>query len=345
MTSTTNPPLPSPPFFTVPNINNLRDAALAPPSGLKTRDGSKIRPGLLFRSAEVSKLDLAGWTTLLTIGIAHVFDLRSKPEVERGWEGTLDGTDSTQPSWISDLQAAGLTRHWTPVFESSDYSPERLAERYVKYMDEGEDGFVHAYEDILKHAGPAYKEIFTYLASLPPAEKGEGQAGFLSNDPEAPIPTTEARGALVHCTAGKDRTGMFFGILFSFLGVSDEDIADEYHLTEIGLGHLREDIVARLSQSAGFKQYMLSQAQGKQVSAEEIAEALKGGADIEVPQEILDKGRNAALRMVGARKESMLRTLKLVEREWGSAEGYLRKVVGLGDEELEGLRKALVVPA
>lgn len=232
------------------------------------------------------------------------------------------------------------------MFEASDYSPERLAERYLKYMDEGEEGFVQAYEDILKHAGPAYKEIFTYLANLPAAEKSvKEDAEFLSNDPAAPIPKTEARGALVHCTAGKDRTGMFFGILFSFLGVADEDIAQEYNLTEIGLGHLREEIVARLSQSAGFKQYMLSQAQGKKVSAEQIAEALKVGAEIEVPQEILDKGRNAALRMTGARKESMLRTLKLVEREWGSAEGYLRTVVGLGDLELEGLRKALLVPA
>jgi hypothetical protein len=353
MATTTEKPqsLPKPPFYNIPNINNLRDAALHD-NGLTTSTGQKIRPGILFRSAEVSHLDRAGWRAVKSIGIGHVFDLRSKPEVERGWKGVTEGTNSSEPteedvrpSWMKDMEEEGVQRHWVPVFEESDYSPERLAERYVKYMDESEDGFVHAYEDILRHAGPAYREILTYLADLAPSshqKEGEGKGqekpaetgGFLSNDPGAPIPEIadmvegeeQPKGALIHCTAGKDRTGIFFGVLFSYLGVGTEAIAEEYNLTEMGLGHIREDVVARLSQSPAFQKY--------------IAE--KVGPDAGEEEEKA-KGREAALRMVGARKESMLGSLKMVERIWGGAEGYLREVVGLRDKELEGLRRALLV--
>ena len=56
-----------------------------------------------------------------------------------------------------------------------------------------------------------------------------------------------------------------------------------------------------------------------------------------------EQGREAALRMMGAKRESMVGALEMMRREWGSAEGYLRRVSGLGDGEVEGLRKALLV--
>jgi hypothetical protein len=338
-------PLPQPPFYTVPNISNLRDATASLP---KASTGHKLRTNILFRSADVSKLDPSGWKTLHDeLGIGHVFDLRSKPEIERTvTEEERANPDFVKPKWIQDCEDAGIQRHWVPVFEEADYSPERLAERYVKYMDDGEDGFVQAYEDILRHAGVAYGEIFRYLASLAPAEAGKkegaGAAPFLSNNPDAPIPDPEvpipgagdtkkkdAKGALIHCTAGKDRTGIFFGVLFKFLGMDDEAIATEYNLTEAGLGDVREGIVDRLALSPAFREYAAKKL-GKEVEA--------------LDQETVGQmGKKAAARMVGARKESMLRSLKMVERIWGSAEGYLKTEIGLGDRELDGLRKSLIL--
>lgn len=135
MTTTHNLSLPSPPFFNVPNINNLRDAALAS-GGLKTPSG-RIRPGILFRSAEVSKLDREGWKAVHQIGVGHVFDLRSKPEVEKGWKGVTmekekEGDESdVKKGWEEGMREAGVERSWCPVFDETDYSPERLAERYM----------------------------------------------------------------------------------------------------------------------------------------------------------------------------------------------------------------------
>jgi protein-tyrosine phosphatase len=45
--------------------------------------------------------------------------------------------------------------------------------------------------------------------------------------------------AVVHCVAGKDRTGLVIGVLLSLLGVSDDDIAADYALSEAGLQAMR----------------------------------------------------------------------------------------------------------
>lgn len=72
-TGSTTSPLPSPPFFDVPNLNNFRDAALAC-GGLKTAEGRRIRSGVLFRCADVSKVDGEGWRTLGGLGVS-IFSL------------------------------------------------------------------------------------------------------------------------------------------------------------------------------------------------------------------------------------------------------------------------------
>jgi protein-tyrosine phosphatase len=42
-----------------------------------------------------------------------------------------------------------------------------------------------------------------------------------------------------HCAAGKDRTGVLAALLLGALGVSDDDIAEDYALTAAGMERLR----------------------------------------------------------------------------------------------------------
>jgi protein-tyrosine phosphatase len=49
---------------------------------------------------------------------------------------------------------------------------------------------------------------------------------------EQPLP------AVLHCVAGKDRTGVVVGLLLALLEVPDQDIADDYALSEAGLAQL-----------------------------------------------------------------------------------------------------------
>jgi hypothetical protein len=70
---------------------------------------------------------------------------------------------------------------------------------------------VQAYTDILNNAPPSYKKILLHLA----------------NEHQKPL--------IVHCTAGKDRTGVICALILSLCGVDDEVVAHEYSLTEVGL--------------------------------------------------------------------------------------------------------------
>jgi protein-tyrosine phosphatase len=107
-------------------------------------------------------------------------------------------------------QAEGL-RYFNPVLEHIDWKDvphpdgiqhERwLADRYLNFLDDGRAGLSTALSVI---ADPA----------------------------AAPV--------VVHCMAGKDRTGVVCALTLSLLGVSDEDIATDYALTEVAMASLTE---------------------------------------------------------------------------------------------------------
>lgn len=113
---------------------------------------------------------------------------------------------------------------------------------------------------------------------------------------------------LIHCTAGKDRTGVIVALILSLCGVSDEAVAHEYSLTDMGLGERKEEFISHLIS----------------------VEPLKGN-------------RAAAERMVSSRAESMQGTLRMVKERWGGVEGYVMGEIGLSAEEVEAIRKNLVV--
>jgi len=62
------------------------------------------------------------------------------------------------------------------------------------------------------------------------------------NEPNSPL--------IIHCTAGKDRTGVICALILSLCGVDDEVIASEYALTEIGLPQeWKETVIAHLMEN------------------------------------------------------------------------------------------------
>jgi len=64
----------------------------------------------------------------------------------------------------------------------------------------------------------------------------------LAHEPEKPI--------IVHCTAGKDRTGVLCALILNLCGVADEVIAKEYELTELGLSEeWKEGVIEHLMEN------------------------------------------------------------------------------------------------
>jgi protein tyrosine/serine phosphatase len=67
------------------------------------------------------------------------------------------------------------------------------------------------------------------------ADGREGLAAALSL-----IADPDAAPAVVHCMAGKDRTGVVCALTLALLGVSDVDIAEDYALTEAAMASLTD---------------------------------------------------------------------------------------------------------
>lgn len=112
--------------------------------------------------------------------------------------------------------------------------------------------------------------------------------------------------ALFHCSAGKDRTGVLAALILTLVGVPKDKVVWEYGLTQEGLGEWKSVILKHFVDKEGMTE-------------------------------------EEAQRIAGAREENMKAFLeKVVEEEFGGVEEYLKKVVGLSDEELEKVKKVLV---
>lgn len=201
------------------------------------------------------------------------------PEIKRDGPEWADVEVST----TDVFQPFGITRLWTPVFAEKDYGPDKVALRYKDYTRNTPEGFVSAYKDITASAPNAYGTVFKHLAKASPEP------------------------CLIHCTAGKDRTGVLVAMLFMLVGVDDETIAHEYSLTDQGLAELKPLFIERLLKNP----------------------ALEGNLE-------------GIQNMVSSKKENMLASLAMLREEYGAPERYMQERCGLSDAELQQLRTNLL---
>ncbi|KAI9716388.1 MAG: hypothetical protein M1828_000377 [Chrysothrix sp. TS-e1954] len=255
-----------PPFVNVQGIMNLRDVG---GYRIGAAPSPAVRRNYIYRSADPSRVTDEGMAKLRSLGIELMFDLRSHVELEKS--KTRDPPPREQIEGIEWIH--------TPVFADQDYSPEQIALRYRSYAQGGPEGFVKAYKDILAHGGAAYRRILLQVR----------------DEPQRPF--------MIHCSAGKDRTGVIVAVMLSLLGVDDETIASEYELTETGMAAERDGIVGHL-----------------------------------VEHPALEQNREAAVRMTSAKRENMLAVLKMLRRDFGNANTYVRNICGLKDRDVEDVK-------
>jgi protein-tyrosine phosphatase len=107
---------------------------------------------------------------------------------------------------------------------------------------------------------------------------------------------------VLHCSAGKDRTGLMTALVLSTVGVSKHDIAEDYALTNV---FLQASIEQELSQITDLEE------------RQQTAEDLK------------------------AKPEFMLETLGFIEQAYGNTGAYLQSC-GVNPETLENLKTRLL---
>jgi protein-tyrosine phosphatase len=114
---------------------------------------------------------------------------------------------------------------------------------------------------------------------------------------------------LVHCSAGKDRTGITIALLLRLLGVDDEIILADYSLSNAYFDYFRD------------------------ISASLIEQLLRIGIN-----------ESNLTPVLSADPEVMQKTLAYLDAHYGSVENYLLMNTNLTQEDFECIRQTLLVP-
>jgi protein-tyrosine phosphatase len=239
-------------------------------------DGRRLRPNSLYRSGELSRLEEEDLQVLQGLQLRLVCDLRSSQE---------------QGKYVSRWPDGSPHRHLDlPDRDTSNAGPEKIFEMITRLP--GDAGARQAMDMLYRRKPQAF-------------------AGNLRRLFDA-IDAGDAVPLLIHCHAGKDRTGFIVAMLLAALGVRRTDIIEDYVAT----------------------------AQFFQVEVESAA--MVGWAQRSFGH-VLDP--ESVVPLVEARPEFLEASLAAIEAGWGGTERYLREAVGLTDAQRDRLRDVLLEPS
>ncbi|KAI2726844.1 hypothetical protein CBS147311_2414 [Penicillium roqueforti] len=181
----------------------------------------------------------------------------------------------------------GVETIWLPYGDR----PATLNLRDFAGEDKGAQGFVKMYFGILEAAVPCLTEIFKHIR----------------DNPDDPF--------IVHCSAGKDRTGVFASLVLLLINRPHEDIINDYILTRVVMEGARDNLMEAFAVNTE-----TGEADFSQLSPEALG----------------------MLEMCGARASSMEAFLVSFENSYkNGVEGYLMDKLGFSQSDLSTMRKNL----
>jgi len=213
----------APNWIELEGVVNIRDVG-----GLPTADGRRIRSGVLIRSANLSSVTEADVARLVNeLRVRRVLDLRTDVEVRNSEPGLLRGTDgvtfhnlSLYPDGKSEAEAE------LEAQAEAEANPDPVAPWAGEHYPEGRDPQVVSYLRYLE------RRPDSIVAALRAIAEPDGAT-------------------VVHCAAGKDRTGMVIALALSVAGVPPELIAADY-------AESQSQMIAIIRQLADIDLYELS---------------------------------------------------------------------------------------
>ncbi|MCV2490188.1 tyrosine-protein phosphatase [Geodermatophilus sp. YIM 151500] len=203
--------------------------------GLPTTDGGRTVPGRILRSDNLQTLTDDDVRRLVDeVGVREVVDLRTTAEILLEGRGPLRRRPEVLHRHFTLLPERG---HRTDVFAVEEDDPlddlpadwvESVLPRQVAAHDEHEHPAVRAY---LGYLGDRADAVVAALRAL----------------------STGGNGAtVVHCAAGKDRTGVVVALALAVAGVPQEEIVTDYALT----ADVIHELVAKLAASPTYAEDM-----------------------------------------------------------------------------------------
>jgi protein tyrosine/serine phosphatase len=252
--------------------------------GLPTTDGGHTRSGRILRSDNLQTLSAADVRRLVVeVGLREVIDLRTTAEILLEGRGPLRAVPEVTHRHFTLLPERG---HHTDVFAVEEHEALDLPADWTEAVLPRQAAEHDAHEP------PAVRSYLGYLSDRPGAVVGALRA-LAAGGPGA---------AVVHCAAGKDRTGVVCALALAVAGVGSDEIVADYALT----AEVIDAVVTRLAASPTYAEDM-------------------------------DR-RDAASHT--PRAETMERVLALLDQRWGGPLGWLAEH-GFGPGDQAALRARL----
>ena len=205
--------------------------------GLPTTDGVRTLPGRILRSDNLQTLSADDVRWLVgELGLTQVIDLRTTAEILLEGRGPLRNVPRVTHQHFSLLPERG---HHTDVFAVEEDDPEldlpagwaeSLLPRQIAAHDEGEPPAVRSY---LGYLGQRADNVVGAVRAITRADDGA---------------------AVVHCAAGKDRTGVVVAFALAAAGVPHEEIVADYAMT----ADVIDALVAKLAASPTYAEDMVT---------------------------------------------------------------------------------------
>jgi protein-tyrosine phosphatase len=173
--------------------------------GYEATDGRRVRWGRIFRSSNLGRLSDKGLGQIKRLGIRLVCDFRTEAETRK------------LPDRFPDSEAIGYVR--LPV-QHGDFEPTSVFERIKKgdYDWISEHFMLQGYIDSVERHPQVWARLFKLLL-----------------DPRN-------RPLLLHCTGGKDRTGVAAALILLALGVPEKTVVEDYGLSDEFNAPVRQEI-------------------------------------------------------------------------------------------------------
>jgi protein-tyrosine phosphatase len=263
-------PVPLPPFerlVATEQIQNFRDYGGYPAAG-----GARVRQGLLWRSGQHTRATPGDLAKVAALGLATVVDLRG------------DSERASYPCRRPESFAAEVLFATGETASAQAAALHEEAAAAVGNADDASQAMVSLYQ------GMAWRPVLvgTYKLFFRALAEREGPS-------------------LLHCFAGKDRTGLGAALVHHVLGIHPDDATADYLLTNVMLE-------AEMERSGG-----------------RIAHRL-----------VAQVGAEAALILLSVRPEYLETARRAIVDRHGSLDAYLAEVLEVTPERQAAIRNRLL---
>lgn len=178
--------------------------------GLPLLAGGETRFGAVARCDTLRQLTPAGWSSLVSYGARTVLDLRFRAEIEA--DEPLDSGPGGLSRSLGAASADGVRpAHVRTVVVSALGEPDRELGRHI-------DSLSRAQPDEASSTRAVYLELLSLFRA-----QFAAAVATVADAPEGAV--------VVHCHAGKDRTGLVVALMLGVAGVAPEAIAADYALS------------------------------------------------------------------------------------------------------------------